>query len=100
VDPLSGLRELRGHVSVIVVPRSTATKPLPSLELLERVQDYLNARSMPTARVWVTGPLYLRVDVETEIALVSLEGAGAVEQEARGRLTAFLHPLTGGVDRK
>jgi Baseplate J-like protein len=100
VDPLSGLRELRGHVSVIVVPRSTATKPLPSLELLERVQDYLNARSMPTARVWVTGPLYLRVDVETEIALVSLEGAGAVEQEARGRLTAFLHPLTGGLDRK
>jgi len=100
VDPLSRLPGLRGQVSVIVVPRSTAPKPLPSLELLERVQDHLDLRSAPTARVRVTGPLYLRVDIETEIALVTLEGAGGVEQELRRRLAAFLHPLTGGLDGK
>jgi hypothetical protein len=100
IDPLSRLPGLRGQVSVIVVPRSAEPKPLPSLELIERVGEYLGASSAPTAHVWVTGPLYLRVDVEVEIAIVSLAGAGAVEQAVQLSLAAFLHPLTGGLDRK
>jgi hypothetical protein len=100
VDPLSRLPGLRGQVSVIVVPRSTAVKPLPSLELIKRVQEYLDSRSTLTAHVWVTGPLYLRVDVEVEVALVSLAGAGAVELAVQQSLAAFLHPMTGGLDGK
>jgi Baseplate J-like protein len=89
-----------GEVSVIIVPRSTAPKPLPSLELIRRVQEHLDAHATPTARVRVTGPLYLRVEVEVDVAIASFEGAGAVEQAIRQRLAAFLHPLTGGLDGK
>ncbi|HKQ74175.1 MAG TPA: putative baseplate assembly protein [Blastocatellia bacterium] len=100
IDPLSDLPGLRGHVSVIIVPRSVAPKPLPSLELIERVEDYLGAYCLATARVSVVGPIYIRVDVTTEISLVSLEGAGAVEGDVRQSLADFLHPLSGGLDGK
>jgi predicted phage baseplate assembly protein len=97
-DPLDERPTVRGEVSVIVVPRSREAKPLPTLELLNRVQDYLEARSVPTARVSVVGPLYIRVDVTVEIALASMEGASTVEQATQERLASFLHPLTGGLD--
>ncbi len=100
VDPRSNLPGLRGHVSVIIVPRSVAPKPLPSLELIERVKDHLEAHCPPTAHVSVVGPIYIRVDVATEVSLVSLEGAGAVEEAVRRRLAEFLHPLSGGLNGK
>jgi hypothetical protein len=46
----------------------------------------------------VVGPLYVRVDVNAQIALVALEGASAVEQAVQQKLASFLHPLTGGLD--
>lgn len=88
-----------GTISLIVVPRSAEPKPMPSLQLIERVRGYLEALSAPTARLAVVGPDYVRVDVEAEIVLISLDGAGAVEQAIRQRLGEFLHPLTGGLDR-
>jgi hypothetical protein len=86
-----------GTISLIVVPRSTAAKPLPSLELIARVQDYIKANRLPNAQVVVLGPEYVRVEVEAEIALASLEGASEVESAIVQALSGFLHPLTGGV---
>jgi hypothetical protein len=100
IDPLTGLPGLRGHVSVIIVPCSDRPRPSPSLELVKRAQAFLEANSAPTASISVVGPLYLRVDVEAEIALASLEGAGEVELAVLQKLDAFLHPLTGGSDDK
>lgn len=97
-DPLDEHPPVRGEVSVIILQRSTEAKPQPSLELLSRVNDYLEAHSLPTAHVSVVGPLYIRVDVKVEIALTSLEGASAVEQAVQQSLASFLHPLTGGLD--
>ena len=85
-----------GTVSVIVVPRSIDVQPRPSLELLNRVQDYLETHSLPTVTVAVVGPLYVQVRVSVEIALASLDGTTAVEQAVEQQLTSFLHPLTGG----
>ena len=87
-----------GEVSVIIVPRSTDDKPLPSLELINRVQDYLEANGLPTVNVSVVGPLYVRVEATVEISLASMEGASAVEQAVYQKLADFLHPLTGGSD--
>ena len=87
-----------GAVSVIVVPATSEVKPLPALELLARVQDFLEARAAATTMPAVVGPLYIRVDVSVEVALESPEGAGAVERAVRERLAAFLHPLSGGLD--
>jgi predicted phage baseplate assembly protein len=97
-DPLDAKPIVPGAVSVIIVPRSTEAKPLPSLELINRVQDYLETNGIPTTSVYVVGPLYVRVEVTAEIALVSLEGASAVEQAVYQKLASFLHPLTGGLD--
>lgn len=85
-----------GEVSVIIVPRSIDDKPLPSLELINRVQDYLQANGLPTVNVSVVGPLYVSVEVAVEIVLASMEGASAVEQAVYQKLADFLHPLTGG----
>jgi hypothetical protein len=87
-----------GKVSVIIVPRSTDVQPIPSLELLRRVQEYLAAHGPPTVDLSVVGPLYVRVDVTAEIALAALQGASLVEQTIYAELARFLHPLIGGLD--
>lgn len=97
-DPLADTDPSGGFVSVIIVPLSTDDKPVPSIGLLSLVQDRIRAVATPTASIAVVGPLYVRVDVSVEIALVSLEGANAVENAVGETLRAFLHPLTGGRD--
>ncbi len=96
-DPYTSERS-PGIVSVIIVPRSIEAKPVPTFELLDRVQNYLCEHCIPTADVQVVGPLYLRVDISVNIALSTLEGATAIEAEIGETFSAFLHPLTGGID--
>jgi predicted phage baseplate assembly protein len=87
-----------GCVSVIVVPQSTELKPIPSVELVERVQAYLQANAMPTASIIVIGPAYVQVSITAEVALQSLNNADAIDREIHQSLTRFLHPLLGGFD--
>jgi hypothetical protein len=87
-----------GVLSVIIVPNSNAPNPSPSLQLINRVQSYLDRRRLPNADLVVVGPEYVRVDVTTEIALVSLDSATSVAVSVRQTLDRFLHPLTGGLD--
>jgi predicted phage baseplate assembly protein len=98
VDPLSEQLPIAGDVSVIIVPRSIDAKPLPSLELIRRVEDYVAAVDVPTVHLSVVGPLYIRVDVKAEVGLVSLEGATTVLAGIEQSVASFLHPLTGGLD--
>jgi Baseplate J-like protein len=87
-----------GQVGLIVVPRSGAAKPVPSLELLGRVESYLQARVSPALDLWVVGPDWLEVTVDAEVAPSALEAATDVQTAVLERLSTFLHPLTGGVD--
>ncbi len=87
-----------GALSVMIVPRSSAPQPIPSLSLIHQVQDFLAAHSIPTATVAVVGPLYVGVNVTTVITPTTLEGLGPIEQAILQTLTSFLHPLTGGPD--
>jgi predicted phage baseplate assembly protein len=86
-----------GRVGVIVLARG-GLRPTPSTELIDRVDQYLRRRSPATFDLWVAGPGWLRVDVDAELVPVSLELATDVDNAVRGRLRAFLHPLTGGPD--
>jgi predicted phage baseplate assembly protein len=97
VAPAIGPSPDAGRVRVIVVPRSADPRPVPSMELVRRVQDYLDARRCATARVLVTGPEYLVLSITVKVAPVSPAEADRVVLETRRRLLAFLHPLTGGV---
>lgn len=96
-DPLSSTR-VPGAVSVVIVPLSDDPRPTPSVGLMAEVEDYVRGFTTPTASLAVVGPLYVRVDVSIEVALVSLEGASEVEDAVRDALSEFLHPLTGGRD--
>ena len=87
-----------GAISIIIVPRSLEAKPLPSLELLDRVRNAFNTSSTLTAKFSVISPLYICISVAAEVALISLDGASAVEQAIEQKLTRFLHPVTGGLD--
>ena len=98
-----GARE-NGWVTVVVVPESPAPRPFPSRELLRRVETHLGARApgvtvLPT-QVRVIGPAYFEVAVTAGLVAVAADLAPAVELEARRRLEAFLHPLTGGADAR
>jgi len=83
-------------VSLIIVPRGSDAKPLPSLQLIQQVEDYLAARQMPTADLVVVGPDYVRVDIQAEVALASLDGASEIQSSILSSISGFLHPLTGG----
>lgn len=96
-DPL-GTRVEPGTVSVLVVPRSDVPKPVPSLELLEGVRQFLVRNGPPNARAVTVGPDYVRVSVTVEVGLASLEGAGLVESRLVDALERFLHPLRGGFE--
>jgi hypothetical protein len=87
-----------GTVSLIIVPRSIEPKPLPSLELIGEVQDYIEARQIPTAKLVVVGPEYIRVDVMVEVGLRVVEGASGVVSDIEDALSRYLHPLTGGLE--
>jgi hypothetical protein len=95
VDPAGKLR-IPGVVSVVVVPRSADSKPIPSAELLEHVKDFLNARRLATAELSVVGPEYVRVDVEVEIVVDRARAATEVEQRVDAALKTYLHPVWGG----
>lgn len=96
-DP-TGTAAVPGVVSVIIVPATVDPKPRPSIQLLERVQRFLDACDSATADVVVVGPLYVRVDVALEVALSRPDSVVLAERAIRERLSAFLHPLTGGRD--
>lgn len=97
-DPFDDMPAVLGNVSLIIVPNTTDPKPQPSVELVRRIRQLISASCPVTATVRVVGPLYLRVNVNAEIGLASLDSAGSLALSVQNALAAFLHPLTGGFD--
>lgn len=97
--PPAEWRREPGVVSLVVVPRSAEARPLPSLELLERVRQHLDRRRLPEVELVIVGPEYYRVDVSAEVAVSSLRDAGTTAAAIETELLRFLHPLTGGTAR-
>lgn len=89
-----------GYVKVMILPDSTARRPWPSFGLRERVRRYLQERApaaiAPENFIWVTGPAFFPIDVETTAIPLHVGEAGIVEQRIRAALEEFLHPLRGG----
>lgn len=86
----------RGAVGLIIVPESSAVQPTPSVALLDRVRRYLSERASPTARIWVSGPDWVRVSVTAQVVPASLDSAVTLSHRVTTALEAYLHPLTGG----
>ena len=89
-----------GEVCLIVVPAAEVAKPVPSLELLDQVRSYIEARLSPVVDFSTTGPDWLQVDVRAEIVPQQLDAATDLQAAVLARLRAFLHPLSGGPDEE
>lgn len=85
-----------GHVSVIVVPFSKKAKPIPSKELIEDVEEFLDERRLITCRHHVVGPHYTRVYVRADVAGISQVQAANLRERIITNLKEFFHPLDGG----
>jgi predicted phage baseplate assembly protein len=91
-----------GWVTVMIVPESTDARPVPRPSLKENVKAYLAERAPGVVselnHLFVTGPIYLQISVTVDLYPVSLSVAATAEKNAVEQLSAFLHPLTGGLD--
>ena len=91
-----------GWVTLIIVPKGTDKKLLPSAELISRIEDDLAVRSLTTltnpSQINVIGAGYVPVEVAVEVMPVSFTDASAVRQRVLVALDQFLHPTTGGMD--
>jgi predicted phage baseplate assembly protein len=85
-----------GRVGLIIVPHSPDIPPTPSLELIDRIEEYILTRAAPTLDLWIAGPDWVRVTVDAQIAPVSFEAADTLVETVATAVQRFLHPLTGG----
>jgi hypothetical protein len=101
-DPSKQMPQTSGVVSMIIVPRSEGTKPMPTQELINRVKTFLEEHVPATATVEVVGPFLVEVTVITTVAITAtyIDKAGEVERTIQQKLAQFLHPLTGGFDHQ
>jgi hypothetical protein len=72
--------------------------------LRTEIQDFI-ARNAPAGlaaadRIHVVGPEYAPVDVQAIMVPLPSADAGVVEENAKAALREFLHPLTGGRDKR
>ena len=84
-----------GNVSLIIVPKTTDTKPTPSLLLVQQVKDYILPQAPSLVTLSVVGPLYLEVNITLMVRLTSEQLKLYVEKILESKLEEFLHPLTG-----
>ncbi|UVI27388.1 putative baseplate assembly protein [Paenibacillus spongiae] len=91
-----------GWVTVLIVPRSSETKPVPSHQLRQQVEESLRSRAANIAaaprHIKVFGPVYAEVSISARLIASTFDAMPTVETEAYRKLTAYLHPLTGGKD--
>lgn len=94
-EVLYGINDDPGKVSIVVLPRTTVAKPLPSQTLLRQVESFLYEHAAVNASIFVVGPLYIQVNVTVHAALESLSLENRVRLQVQEALADFLHPLSG-----
>lgn len=93
-----------GLVTVVIVPDSQRAKPVPSVELTQRVQKTLTERApatlteRPSGGVLVRGPRYATVSVTVTVRADGVESVSVLTDTITDRLDRYLHPLSGGPD--
>ncbi|MDB9315284.1 baseplate J/gp47 family protein [Spirulina sp. CS-785/01] len=85
-----------GWVQLIIVPQSQDPRPVPTLALLNRVEQFIQARCVATLDLRVSGPKWQPIGISAEIVPLEITQAGTIKNRVEQALDAFLHPLTGG----
>lgn len=91
-----------GWVTLLIVPRARARKPVPSVGLTRRVQEVLRERApaalvdAESSRLVVRGPSYVEASTNARLSASGVESVSALERTATEAVAEFLHPLSGG----
>lgn len=94
--PKFGDAQIPGVVSVIIVPESDSSHPLPSESTVHIVCAHLNVHRLLTSEVYVVPPTYHLVRVEADIVARPDADLAEVKRGVEDRLTHYFHPLLGG----
>ncbi|MDH3605286.1 MAG: baseplate J/gp47 family protein, partial [Candidatus Tectomicrobia bacterium] len=99
---LRGIR-MPGTVTVVIVPYTKKelcpeVLPKPSRGFIQTIDRFLQARRLLGTQVHITGPDFIRVDVDAHVQFGPRFGEEQVEVALRTALKAFLDPVTGGND--
>ncbi len=96
--------DLGGTLGVHVLPDSTADRPDPSAQLLERVNEHLVARCPPGALIGlvVAAPVFVPVGLQVTLAVRPQSAStppsdGGPLDRIRRAVVDHLHPVIGGV---
>lgn len=84
------------HVSVLIIPRSAEQRPLPSPNMLQRVQDTLNRRKLLGTHVHVAAPRYVPLRVSLSVVAKGVTAEEQFREEIAKAIRRFLDPVTGG----
>jgi predicted phage baseplate assembly protein len=87
-----------GFITLVIVPRLPAGRPVPSAGLLSAVSAYLKPRQVIGTRIVVTGPSYLEIAVSAQVKAYFGQNKTAVAKAVKTALEKFLDPLSGGPD--
>jgi hypothetical protein len=92
-----------GVVSLIIAPvvnpaAELVARPMPSVELIRRVHDFLDEHRAPDSDLVIVGPEYVAIQVETEFTVTDPDTASDVELAVTRALTRYLHPAIGRKD--
>lgn len=100
-DPVSGLDDVAGLVTVMVVPRfdpQAPDAPMPDGFFLETVCRHLQPRRLITTELHIRGPVYRDLAVAVGVELVGGLAVAPVLEAVKAELRRFLSPLSGGRD--
>ncbi|BFU95613.1 MAG: hypothetical protein NTNFB02_23350 [Nitrospira sp.] len=84
------------HVSVLIIPRSAAQRPLPSPDMLQRVQDALGRRKLLATHVHVAAPRYVPLRVSLSVVAKGVTAEEQFREDIAKAIRGFLDPVTGG----
>ena len=90
-----------GLASVIIAPVGDSStpfdrRPMPSVELIRKVRNYLDEHRLTAADLVIVGPEYVAIKVETEVTVSDVDTASEVELSVSRALSRYLHPAIGG----
>ncbi len=85
-----------GVTTLIVIPPCPRRAPLPSRDLLDAVERWLEPRRLVTSEIHAIAPSYRRVGVSATLHLACEAEPAAVLRSAIARIRTFFDPLEGG----
>jgi len=90
-----------GDIVLLIVPQTRREKPMPSMELEQRVRETVRERAPASlvesdaSRIVVRGPTYAEVSVSVSLSMADTTSISLLKAAVERRLDEFLHPLDG-----